>query len=410
MYFLLSLGAFRCVFPIGEKIDQSARLEISNDSEVMRMANHLESFLSAARRVLRPGESRGLGFVLPHEYKRILVVRTDRIGDVVLSTPVIKVLRDNYPHAFIAMMVSPHSKEIVEGNPYLDEVVLYDKDAKEKGWLSSIKFSRKLNKSKFDIAIILHPTNRVHLISYLAGIPKRIGYDRKMGFLLTDKFSHTKQLGQKHELEYNLDLLENLGLRIDDKKLFMPIRSASEEWAEDFFKSQGINNADKLLLINPAASCPSKIWPSDRFAQVAERLAQRYGLKVIIVCGPKDVFIAEKVIAQMKIPAYSLAGKVSLSQLASLLKRSALFISNDSGPVHIASALGVAVISIFGRKQKGLSPKRWGPIGIRGKALHKDVGCINCLAHNCKKEFACLKAITVEDVLGAADNLLRCGV
>lgn len=349
------------------------------------------------------------GFVLPHEYKRILVVRTDRIGDVLLSTPVIKVLRDNYPHAFIAMMVSPHCKEIVEGNPYLDEVVLYDKDAKEKGWFSSIKFARKLSKSKFDIAIILHPTNRVHLISYIAGIPKRVGYDRKMGFLLTDKFSHTKQLGQKHELEYNLDLLENLGLRIDDKGLFMPIRPASEEWAKDFLKSQGIKNTDRLLLVNPAASCPSKIWPSDRFAEAADRLAQRYGLKVIVVCGPKDVFIAEKVIVQMKAPACSLAGKVSLSQLASLLKRSALFISNDSGPVHIASALGVAVISIFGRKQNGLSPKRWGPLGIKGKVLHKDVGCINCLAHNCNKEFACLKAITVEDVLGAAGTLLKCG-
>jgi len=305
------------------------------------------------------------------------------------------------------MMVSPYSKEIVDENPYLDEVVLYDKDVKEKGWFSSVKFARKLSRSKFDLVIILHPTNRVHLITYLAGIPKRIGYDRKMGFLLTDKFSHTKQLGQKHELEYNLDLLKNLGLKINDKSLFMPIRPASEEWAEDFLKSQGIKETDGLLLINPAASCPSKIWPSDRFAEVADRLVKRYGLKVIIVCGPKDILLAENLLAQIKAPAYSLAGKVSLSQLASLLKRSVLFISNDSGPVHIASALGVAVISIFGRKQRGLSPRRWGPVGPRDKVLHKDVGCLDCLAHNCNRDFACLKAITVEDVLEAADTLLK---
>ncbi|MDD3087146.1 MAG: lipopolysaccharide heptosyltransferase II [Candidatus Omnitrophica bacterium] len=367
----------------------------------------VEDVLRAVRKILLPEEGRELGPALPREYKRILVVRTDRIGDVLLSTPVIKVLRDNYPHAFIAVMVSPYSKEIVDENPYLDEVVLYDKDAKEKGWFSSIKFARKLSRSKFDLAIILHPTNRVHLIAYLAGIPKRIGYDRKMGFLLTDKFSHKKQLGQKHELEYNLDLLKDLGLKINDKSLFMPIRPASEEWAADFLKLQGIKEIDRLLLINPAASCPSKIWPANRFAEAADRLVKRYGLKVIIVCGPKDILIAENVLAQMKAPAYSLAGKVSLSQLASLLKRSVLFISNDSGPVHIASALGVAVISIFGRKQSGLSPRRWGPVGLRDKVLHKDVGCLDCLAHNCKKDFACLKAITVEDVLEAADTLLK---
>ncbi|MFZ2357067.1 MAG: lipopolysaccharide heptosyltransferase II, partial [Candidatus Omnitrophota bacterium] len=130
-----------------------------------------------------------------NNFKRILIVRTDRIGDVLLSTPVIKVLRDNYPHAYIAMIVSPYSKEIVDGNPYLDEVIIYDKDRKHKSWLGSIKFSRNLKKRKFDLALILHPTNRMHLVTYLAGIPRRIGYDQKLGFLLSDKITHTKQFG-----------------------------------------------------------------------------------------------------------------------------------------------------------------------------------------------------------------------
>jgi len=113
------------------------------------------------------------------EFKRILVVRTDRIGDVLLSTPVIKALRDNYPDAFIAMMVSPSAKDIIEGNPYLDEAIVFDKDAKHKGWWRSFKFSRYLKKKKFDLALILHPTNRVHLVTFHAGIPRRIGYNRK---------------------------------------------------------------------------------------------------------------------------------------------------------------------------------------------------------------------------------------
>jgi len=341
------------------------------------------------------------------EFKRILIVRTDRIGDVLLSTPVIRVLRDTYPDAYIAMMVTPYAKDIVDGNPYLDEVIIYDKDGKHKSWRRSIKFALNLRKKRFELALILHPTNRVHPITFFAGIPRRIGYDRKFGFLLTDRIKHTKQLGSKHELEYNLDLVRCLGIEPKDKNIFMPIKQESEKWADEFIRQKGIKESDKLLAIHPGASCPSKIWPNERFAEVADRLVGKYGFKVLIVAGPKDIALVQNVAKHMRNPIINLGGKTSISQLASILKRCQLFISNDSGPVHIASAVDVPVISIFGRNQKGLSPNRWGPVGKRDKILHKEVGCIECLAHNCVKEFACLKAITVDDVLNAADSILR---
>jgi heptosyltransferase-2 len=340
-------------------------------------------------------------------FKRVLIVRTDRIGDVLLSTPVIKALRVQYPKAYIAMMVSPYAKDIVEGNPYLDEVIIYDKDGRHKSWLSSIKFALNIRKRRFDLAFILHPANRVHLVTFFAGIPRRIGYERKFGFLLTDRIKHTKQCGEKHELEYNLDLLRYLGIAPEDKSLFMPIKNESERCIEDVFRQEGIKEQDKLLAIHPGASCPSKIWPSERFAEVADRLESKYGFKVLLIAGPKDIILSENVIKNMRHRAVNLAGKTSVSQLASVLKRCRLFISNDSGPVHIASAVGTPVISIFGRNQKGLSPKRWGPLGIKDKVLHREVGCIECLAHNCAKSFACLKAITVDDVLRLADSILR---
>ena len=339
-------------------------------------------------------------------FKRILIVRTDRIGDVLLSTPVIKALRDYYPDAYIAVMVSPYAREIVEGNPNLDEVIIYDKDCKHKNWLGSIKFAQNLKKMKFDLALILHPTNRVHLVTFFARIPRRVGYDRKLGFLLTDRIKHTKQLGEKHELEYTLDLVRYLSLEPKDKNLFMLIKPTSEEWAEELFRQEGISESDKLLVIHPGASCISKIWPLIRFAQVADRLVEKYGFKVLLIAGPKDISKAQDVSKNMHHPSINLAGKTSVSQLASLLKRCQLFISNDSGPVHIACAVGAPVISIFGRNQKGLSPERWGPLGLRDKILHKEIGCIECLAHNCVKEFACLKAITVDDVIKAADSIL----
>jgi ADP-heptose:LPS heptosyltransferase len=187
----------------------------------------------------------------------------------------------------------------------------------------------------------------------------------------------------------------------------MPIRNEAEDWTRELFKEEGITGQDRLLAIHPGASCPSKIWPQERFAEVADKLAEEHGFKVLVVAGPKDIGIAHNVIKLMKHPVIDLAGKTSLSQLASVLKRCRLFISNDSGPVHIASAIGTPVVAIFGRSQKGLSPKRWGPSGEKDRILHQSVGCIECLAHNCRKEFACLKAVTPEAVIDAAGSILR---
>ncbi len=340
-------------------------------------------------------------------YHRILITRTDRLGDVLLSTPVIKALRQKFPQSYICMLVSPYTKDALEGNPDLDEVIIFDKDAKNKGWLAALKFAWLLRKKKFDLAVVLHPTIRLHLLTFLAGIPKRLGYDRKFGFLLTDRIKHTKQYGQKHESEYALDLIRYLGIQPQDKTLFMPIKQESEKWLDVLFSQAQIKDSDQLLVIHPAASCPSKIWPAERFAQVADRLAQKYGFKVIVVSGPKDMQKAQEMIKNMRIKALNLAGKTSVSQLASLLRRCRLFISTDSGPIHMASALGVPVIAIFGRSQAGLSPQRWGPLGEKNRILYKTVGCTTCLAHNCQKDFACLKATTVEDVLKAADSILR---
>jgi len=341
------------------------------------------------------------------QYKRILVVRTDRIGDVVLSTPVIKNLRDYFPNSYIAMMVSPNTKELVEGNPYLDEVIVYDKENKHKSWFSSMRFSINLKKKKFDLAIILHPTNRVHLVTFFAGIPKRVGYNRKLGFLLTERIPHTKQLGQKHEAEYNLDLLRYLGLKDLKVELFVPIKEKDRRYVEQLLEKEGIKEDDFLIAVHPSATCPSKRWPLERFAELCDKLKEKYNLKILVVAGPKDTDLAQKLINMMKEKAINLAGRLSLGELAYLLKRCRLFISNDSGPVHISSAVGTPVISIFGRNQAGLSPLRWGPLGKYDRIIHKEVGCQVCLAHNCQKGFLCLKAINPDEVLKVAEEILK---
>jgi len=340
-------------------------------------------------------------------FKRILVIRTDRIGDVLLSTPAIKALRKHFPQSYIAAVVRPYARDIVLGSPYLDEVIIYDKYGAQKNFFSSVKFAWALRKKRFDLALILHPTNRAHLVTFLAGIKKRVGFDRKMAFLLTDKIEHQKQQGRKHELEYTLDIIRFLGIEPGNKDLFMPIRKRSEAHIEEFLSKQGAKNTDRFVALHPGASCPSKLWPKERFAQVADKLSEEFGVKMVIVSGPNDLEISRGLLSLLDCPNIDASGQTTISELASLLRRCCLFISNDSGPVHIASALEVPVVAIFGRAQPGLSPRRWGPTGKNDIILHKDVGCKECLAHNCQKQFACLKAISVDEVLSAARKLLN---
>jgi heptosyltransferase II len=339
------------------------------------------------------------------EQKKILLARTDRIGDLIITTPAIKAVRNAYPDAHIAMIARPYAEEILRGSPYIDEIILYDKYGKHKSAWATLGFALRLRKRGFDRAIIFHPTNRMHIISYIADIPRRIGYDNNMGFLLTDRIKNTKHLGLKHERDYALDMLKALGIDSDEKELFMPMDSNDILRAEEIISYNGIKKNEKFIVIHPGASCASKIWPSERFAKLADILMERHHVKIVIVggIGEKDIFCADAVRRFMQNEAVSIAGKLNLRTLAALMKRSILFISNDSGPVHIAVAFGTPVIDIFGRAQPGLSPLRWGPLGAKDIVIHKDVGCKDrCLAHNCQRTFACLRAISVDDVYNAA--------
>jgi len=338
----------------------------------------------------------------------ILVTRTDRIGDVVLSTPVLEALRTRFPFAMIAMMVSQETRELVQGNPNLDEVIVYDKKGEEHSWYGTWKFARKLRQKEFDIAIHLHPTNRVHWVSFLAGISVRLGYRFKNYRLLTHAIPHLKHEGLKHEAEYNFDLLRPLGIEMPSElRTYVPLPESAFHDLEEMKRAEGLNGCS-YFAINPGASCPSKMWPASRFAELTDQLNQQFGFPVVLIGGSGEQSISDQMIRWMKTKAINMTGRLSLSQTAWLLKDARLLISNDSGPVHIANAVGTPVISIFGRKQPGLGPKRWGPLGSTSTVIHKDVGCTHCPAHLCEFSFLCLDSISVEEVLEAVGKYETC--
>lgn len=335
--------------------------------------------------------------------KRILIIRTDRMGDVVLSTPVVKAIRKVNPEGFIAMMVTPYTSELVEGNPYLNKVIIFDKYGKDGRILGTLRFAMGLRRYSFDIAIILHTTRRVNLIVFLAGIPERIGYDKKSGLLLTKGVKSKKHLGEKHEVDYNLDLLKEIGIHSEDRQILIPLKEENSLRIETLLRERGIAQDDTLIAVHPFASCPSKLWPLMRFSSVIEELAEEFRARVLIISGPENIEAVEGLAKSSNAEVIT----VPLGQLAFLLRRAAVLISCDSGPVHIASAVGTPVVAIFGRNEPGLSPRRWGPLGDNNIILHKDVDCTECLAHNCKRGFKCIKAITQEEVMGAVREVIK---
>ncbi len=339
---------------------------------------------------------------------RILVTRVDRIGDVVLSTPVLEALRSRFPFAHIAMMISPATRDLVEGNPNIDEVIVYDKTGRQKSWKGTWRFSKKLKEKDFDIVIHLHPTNRVNWVSFLAGIPVRLGYRWKNYRLLTHVVPYLKHEGLKHEAQYNFDLLKRLGIDAPSEiRTHVPLSEEIYESLIDIKKEAGLES-DSFITINPGSSCPSKMWPASRFAELADRITEKFGIPVVFIGGDKEKSLAAQMMKWMKTKPVDLTGKLSLSQTAWLLKQADLLVSNDSGPVHIANAVGTPAISIFGRKQPGLSPRRWGPVGKDSTVIHKDVGCTVCAAHECEYSFLCLDAISIEEVLQAVGKYEAC--
>lgn len=335
-------------------------------------------------------------------FRRILICRTDKIGDVVLSTPIFKAVRQAFPNAYIAVMVQPYTAPLVEDNPYIDDVIIMEK----KGFWWTLGLTRSIRAKRFDLAIILHTTSRVKLIVFFAGIIQRIGYARKSGWLLTDKLPYVKPEGRKHEMEYSFDLLKLIGIESPEKEILVTVKKEVMARIAKMLRDKGVSLNDKLVIIHPSASCPSRIWPGERFAELARSLLNIPGVRLGLIADKKDKPIADWICANINGDVLNFAGLHSLSETIAVLKQASLLVSNDSGPVHIASAVGTPAIAIFGRKQPGLSPRRWGPVGKRDQFIHKDAGCVQCLAHNCVRGFACLKAITVPEVEALAKNIL----
>ncbi|NLE64772.1 MAG: hypothetical protein GX606_02510 [Elusimicrobia bacterium] len=336
-----------------------------------------------------------------NKFSNILVVRTDRIGDVVLTTPALQALREAFPNARLTVWTSLGTRELIDGLPFIDEVLSYPSG----GTWGYLKMARDLSRRRFDLAVVYHTKRFTNAACFLAGIPYRLGYrDQKFGLLLNHPVRDIRPMGERHETEYCLDLLTEIGV---PGGAFVPrvaFQKEAEVWADEFFLQQ-FPGGTPVVAIHPDASCPTKRWPVEGFAAVADDLEGR-GIRTVIIGGKAAKPLALAMRAAMRSDPLDLTGEISLSCSTSLLKRCRLLISNDSGPVHVAAAAGTAVISLFLRRQPGINPERWRPLGEKAIVLANDPQEAVCVDKDSRVVSGRMDAITTLDVLRAGAPFL----
>lgn len=337
--------------------------------------------------------------------KRILLVRTDRLGDVILTLPMLSVLRKHFPDAYLAILLRTYTAPLVEGNPYLDEVMLYDNNntlIPFRDLLQDVRLHR------FDIAIIARPMPRVAWMVFRASIPVRIGTGFRYYSPLFNMrvFEHRKD-AKRHELDYNLNLLKGVGCSIDGPPDFsLTVPKEADVKIENLLHQFPIDHSKEIIVIHPGTGGSAKEWPARMFGELANRLQEERGAQILLTGVKGEERKVAEVLIGSKGKAIPLVGRLSLMELGAVIKRADLFVSNSTGPLHLAVALGTPVVSLFSQLLP-MSAFRWGPYTSRKRVLvpAKPESCGDC-ARKDATSCACMTTISVDDVYLAACSLL----
>ncbi len=336
-----------------------------------------------------------LAKICVEKISKILVIKLRAIGDVLLSTPALKNLRHNFPNSKIDFLTEPPVKEIIDGNPFVDELIIFEREN------NSIRKFLNLRKRKYDLVIDLFCNPRSALMTFITGAKYRVGYAfRGRGYAYNIKLKPRKEI--HHNVEFNLDALRALGLEIIDKKIYMPTSEESENFAQKFWSENNLNG-EMVIALNPAGTWETKRWGLEKFAKLGDEIAEKFNAKILILWGnEKELQDAEKISSMMKTKPI-IPPKTNLKQLASILKKCSFVVSNDSGPMHIATAVGTPTLGIYGPT----NPYAQGPYGEKHLWVRKeDLNCIACNLTKCKIGNLCMKELSVETVFDAFTKLV----
>ncbi len=330
----------------------------------------------------------------------ILIVKLSAIGDVIHTLPALAALRKLYPDANITWVIEETSSDLITNHPHLDRVIV----SRRKRWIDDFKhgrivkpfnemksFVKELKEQSYDLVIDFHGLLKSAVVVFLSSGKKKLGYDSMQemsGLFLNEKIPEDMD---KHAVDRYLDFLRYLGAEVKEPEFFIPVQKENINRIEGFLQTDGIDIKDRFVAVSPIALWDTKLWEDEKFARLCDRIAEE--LKVRVVFTGSDRRKLESIQSRMRFPAVNLGGETTLRDLAYLYRLSSLVITTDSGPMHIAAAVGTPVVALFGPTD----PSRTGPYGMGHTVIRNDLSCSPCFQKKCDS-MKCMLDITVEEV------------
>jgi len=340
----------------------------------------------------------------PVTYKRILISRMKFIGDVVLTTPAVRSLRKAFPDAFIAYMADAQAASLLEHNPHLNEIIPFD--FARPAWREQPRVVRLLRRRRFDLAIDLFGNPRSALLTFLSGARTRVGLDRPgRGKLFTVRVHD--EAGPKTAIEFYMQFLRAIGVPQSSGRTEIYLKDDECAGAHRLIAGV-VRRPGPVIGLHPGATWPAKRWLPEHFAEVAKRISKQFEAQVILTAGPNDHDVIRAVQKSMDVALPVFSG-LPLRQLAALLGQCTVYVANDSGPMHIAAAVGTPTIGIFGPGEENI----WFPYAEEQghRALRHDVPCHPCHLDFCNREgsgfMECMTGLSSERVVAAIGRSLQ---
>ena len=340
-----------------------------------------------------------------NQYSKILIVRTDRIGDVILSLPLATTIKKYFPGSRVTFLLREYTKDIVAKHPHVDNILTL---IEKKGKTLLLPNILQIKKHQFDVCIVVSPTFKVALTLFLTGIKKRIGTGYRWYFLLfNNKIFEHRKYGERHELDYNMRMLKSLGIEEsieeDSVSFYIHVSHKSEHKVDDVLKNEGIDPHRPIVIIHPGSGGSAVNLPLKKFGDLVELLARELSISLLITGLDSEREMCESLVINEKVK--NLAGLFSLSEMIALINRSQLLIANSTGPIHIAAALKKNVVGFY-PKIRECSPRRWGPFTNKKVIFTPEIDCDNCTRKQCE-ELNCMNSINIDRVFESIKNILN---
>ena len=341
--------------------------------------------------------------------KRIVVRGTNWVGDAVMTVPALRALRELLPNAHITLATRSWSKGLFEGADFFDDLLIYDR---ERGLMAPLQQAREWRRRGFDLAILFQNAFEAALIAWVARVPLRIGYaTQHRGFLLTHSLPLPQWHNERHESFYYLNIIAQLETLLhgssqilDREPVFdLTVNDDRKAKAIDFLRATGGHDRHPIVALCPGSiNSRAKRWPAERYAALADRFIDEMGANVLLIGSPGELDVSEEVRQHMRREPLMLTGKTDLAQAVAILSSVDLLVTNDTGPAHIASALGRPTLVIFGPT----NPLTTRPLSSVAEIVRHPPDCAPCMLRDCPIDHRCMTAITPDDVFARACKLL----